>query len=262
MVYNSNSMLDDFKENEMKQGNLKVINTPSGTIRDLVAEGTAWRLYNDGTELSPYSKEGVLELIQSGYWELILPEEFDFVLCDELDFEYHVKRVGEDYAVTWPDCYTPVNHSVWTVSERLVQGKWLMKEIPVQEPNGFDAEGNPLNFTEDDLQLFQRVELENGQVCVVAPNCYTDVSGNRAKFALVQKDFWVPWDLSGKDTPAPIAVYSAPIFNLSMLNPKVFGNLIWTSKDYENNKRKKELEDTITAKQREVEALMSELNSL
>lgn len=243
----------------MKKSDLKVRATSTGSEYTLVAVEGGYDVYGkDNYKWGFCSTETGKDNVASGQWELILPDEFDFV-SKLTGSDYHAKRSGEGYAISWKGTFGAYR-SLKDVCEFLIKDYYIVDKE--SEANGFDAEGNPLNFTEDDLQLFQRVELENGKMHVVAPNVQTEGVYSGAKHALVTEVGWDMWDANNKNGFAPVAVYAAPSSNKCLLNPLEKGTLIWTSKDYENNKRKKELEDTITAKQREVEALMSELNSL
>lgn len=127
-------------------------------------------------------------------------------------------------------------------------------------PNGFDADNNPLNFEESDLQVGQRVQVREGGMYVVMPNVQ---DGGPEQLVLVRVGGWTTWD-DGEDCPeyAPVAVFEAPIYNQDLLDVTEKGKLLWVSKDNTHYLRKMQLQADIAEARSNLNNLEEALESL
>ena len=136
------------------------------------------------------------------------------------------------------------------------------------EANGVDAEGNPLNFTEDMLKPFQRVELrDRSGIHIVAHNVQ---SGYDTKWALIHKHGWNTFSTNrenrGSTEPSPfdvVAVYEAPGLNYELFDFDVKGKLVWTADTKAQvTARQKELQQKLITAATEVASATARMNAI
>lgn len=88
--------------------------------------------------------------------------------------------------------------------------------------NGVDAEGNPLNFTVDDLKPFMRAVSKSEGSWIVGP----DVQEGSQCFIRIGD--WLPFSyFDDSDEWTIVEVYAAPEFNGRLLDVAENGKLIW-----------------------------------
>lgn len=95
-------------------------------------------------------------------------------------------------------------------------------------PNGVDAQGNPLHFTQEDLKVFMRVERTEGTFGIYVGNVEHEghcVVGDFNNGSTWTSEFDVDEDI-GKYAET-IAVYEAPYNVPDYLDGGKLGNLIW-----------------------------------
>lgn len=100
-------------------------------------------------------------------------------------------------------------------------GVELISPVP---GNGVDASGNPVTFGVDDLQLYQRVILNNGKQAIVGED-----DGRKI---LLYADYGFDYAVFGKDRSHIKEVYAPPVAPY-YLNHLKRGSLLWKSVDNE-----------------------------
>lgn len=160
-----------------------------------------------------------------------LPDKFIMRSGNDLAWEMEKQPDGLYSCVYMEDRYGLAGKSLGPYTESEVErmvfdAKYTIEEIPTPPCNGQDSDGNPLNYTVDDLQLFQRVVLKNGDVTIVAP-------GNRNRDHRVDlvysNNTWTMAEFDDEDCPeyCIAEVYDKPDSNGMMLNPNQKGKLLW-----------------------------------
>jgi hypothetical protein len=194
-----------------------------------------------GQTILTYNTQKMEELIVGGYLikEYIeLPDYFEF---EAPSGKYYMRKESDGVYQCGSDwdtlvcTYTQENTmtGVEFVKKNFKNGVWKMlptkhEEKPVA--NGVDAEGKPFHFTEDMLEIFQRVVTKNGKEYIVAPNVQTYDSAIGSIVA-ARNDNWVQLSYLHGDCQygdySVVEVWGLPEYNNDLLNPSVKGKLIW-----------------------------------
>jgi hypothetical protein len=153
--------------------------------------------------------------------KFILKSDSDSWLTTFVNGEYHCEHTVSKYK------YGPY-------TKEKVEG-WLSDSgftiDPIEEANGTDGNGKPLNFTKEMLKPLMRVKTKNGGMWVVVPNVQLseDEESNDSNDMHVLADLseWLEFSTEVNDEYQPIEVYEAPVINCHMLVPNRYGNLVW-----------------------------------
>lgn len=203
-----------------------------------------WR-ESKGDRSWTYDKDEVLRFINEGYWKIIEQPKENIVknLFDEFSFtrensaKLKMRKIDKDgyVCVGQDEDYSSYNRCCWSTESVIRESKkWKdIKEIKAEpvKCNGVDAEGNPLNFTEKDLKVFQRMEFANGCVFIVVHGSYEE------ELVGVGKDgrginSWMPFGVEDCDDWNTVAVYSKKEFQNDVLDASTKGKLIWMSNNH------------------------------
>lgn len=158
-----------------------------------------------------------------------LPEKFQFKHFKSDDL-YTATKSGEEYLVTWKHgTEGSVRYVTSSAYDNVANKYWI-----IQQTNGVDAEGNPLNFTVEDLKPFMRAQTRCGRLYVVCPGTGEDAfhlvretGHNRAYFDAAAVDGYTDSEIT--------AVYAQPAY-WDMLDPCTSGPLLWKATPKEENK--------------------------
>ena len=205
------------------------------------------------------SEEMVCDFVNNGLWTIIPPTEIKAGDWVEVIDEGKTYTMYKEWAAkhdlkNWRQGWTPsngaklevvkvANHNAKNTTVLLgVQdplNKWATYIIGVEgvkrvesgpEINGVDAQGNPLNLTEDMLKPFQRVMTKNGNMHIVTTNVQSDY---HAKWALINKNGWNTLNIGAQEGAyepyEAVAVYEAPDLNSQLLDFDAKGKLVWTA---------------------------------
>ncbi len=154
-----------------------------------------------------------------------------------------------------------------------IYGRNALRPSLTKSCNGIDAEGNPKNFTIDDLETLQRVETRY-RTYIVVPNSHSGENTD-GPFVLTGRSGWSTFY---NELPAPVgnktptitgdadideqflsvAVYERPDGNHLTLDLKAKGPLVWMSKLHPEYARTKK-EVTLRAELKAVDMSMATL---
>lgn len=191
-----------------------------------------------------------------------LPDKFQFKFFTDNDI-YTVVKKGNEYLVTWSHGSAgSCTYSAEIIQRNIEKGNWIIQ----QEANGVDAEGNPLNFTVEDLKPFMRVVLRNNNRYIVCP------SHNGKEVHLVSNnnlvghnDAYFDANAVGKTTTnfEIVKVYAQPQY-WEMLDVYEGGPLLWKATPKEESKEhdKDPFKERIEYFETNLKALSDELVAL
>jgi hypothetical protein len=164
--------------------------------------------------------------------ESIAPEKFNFFhVLEPARIFTATKYDNSHYVITLENVRLSgrSKYTIETVNKYIKNCEWQIVETVVEQKfNGTDINGEAINFTAKDLKPLQRFKTRNGDMHVVVANSQKDLDSFDNLIG-VSKDGWMPFDPTNNEIDAykAIAVYDVPFLNRDLLDPTIFGELIW-----------------------------------